>query len=67
LHQTMRQNGFNRMFINPSQIALYGRRHRSSDRIMIPLTKGLNYIRNWSWSQSQTESASEPLCLGMRS
>ncbi len=67
LHQAMRKNGFNRMFINPSQIALYGRRHRSIDGVMIPLTMGFNYIRNWSWSRSLTESHNEPLCLGMRS
>ncbi len=67
LHQTMRKKGFNRMFINPSQVALYGRRHRSIDRVMIPLTKGLNCIRNWSGPQPLTASSNEPLCLGMRS
>ena len=67
LHQKMRKLGFNRMFINPSQIALYGRRHRSIDPVMIPLTRGLNRIRSWSWPKSLTDSVNEPLCLGMRS
>jgi glycosyltransferase involved in cell wall biosynthesis len=67
LHQAMRKKGFNRMFINPSQIALYGRRHRSIDRLMIPLTKGINYLRNFSWTQPLTTSTNEPLCLGMKS
>ena len=46
LHQAMRKNGFNRMFINPSQIALYGRRHRSIDGVMIPLTMGGGLLGN---------------------
>ena len=67
LHQAMRHNGFHRMFINPSQIALYGRRHRAIDRVMIPLLKGLTRIRSLSWPSSLTPSLAEPLCLGMRS
>ena len=30
-HRRLRKNGFDRMFLNPSLIALYGRRHRSLD------------------------------------
>jgi hypothetical protein len=32
-----RQRGFDRVFLNPSQITLYGRHHRRSDWWMIPL------------------------------
>ncbi len=67
LHQEMRNNGFHRMFINPSQIALYGRRHRTLDRAMIPLLNGISRVRNFSWPQSLTNPLSEALCLGMRS
>lgn len=31
-HRTLRGRGFSRIFLNPSQITLYGRRHRSADR-----------------------------------
>ncbi len=67
LHQLMRNNGFHRMFINPSQIALYGRRHRAVDRVMIPLLKWITRMRNFSWPQTLTVPQIEPLCLGMRS
>ncbi len=67
LHQEMRKNGFHRAFINPSQIALYGRRHRAVDRVMIPLLKGINRVRNFSWPQKFAGAVTEPLCLGMRS
>lgn len=67
LHQVMRKNGFNRMFLNPSQIALYGRRHRTIDPVMIPIAKCLNALRSWSWSRSRPVAINEPLCLGMRS
>jgi len=32
LHRSMRSNGYSRMFLNPSQIALYGRKRRRMDR-----------------------------------
>jgi hypothetical protein len=32
-HRSMRQNGYGRVFLNPSQITLYGRRHRTYDAI----------------------------------
>lgn len=31
LHRTMRDKGFGRIFLNPSQITLYGRKHRTLD------------------------------------
>lgn len=67
LHQEMRNNGFHRMFINPSQIALYGRRHRTVDRVIIPLLNGIARMRKFSWPQTFAAPLSEPLCLGMRS
>lgn len=33
LHRGMREQGFGRQFLNPSQITLYGRHHRSSDAL----------------------------------
>jgi hypothetical protein len=35
--QVARSRGFNKVFLNPSQITLYGRHHRRSDLWMIPL------------------------------
>jgi hypothetical protein len=32
LHRSMRANGYSRVFLNPSQIALYGRKRRRMDR-----------------------------------
>jgi len=31
-HRSLRDRGFSRIFLNPSQITMYGRRHRSTDR-----------------------------------
>lgn len=31
-HRSLRDRGFGRIFLNPSQIAIHGRRHRSTDR-----------------------------------
>lgn len=31
-HRSLRDRGFGRIFLNPSQITVYGRRHRSTDR-----------------------------------
>ena len=67
LHCEMRRNGFQRMFLNPSQIALYGRRHRLSDCWMIPLLTGITRLQNLSRPQAMTTLRAEPLCLGMRS
>ena len=35
LHRSMREKGFTRTFLNPSQITLYGRKHRSLDPLFI--------------------------------
>lgn len=42
LHQQMRRNGFDKIFLNPSQITVYGRRRRSLDRMMMPLVRWLH-------------------------
>ena len=34
MHRSMREQGFGRLFLNPSQIVHYGRRHRSRDRLV---------------------------------
>lgn len=67
LHQAMRHNGFHRMFINPSQIALYGRRVRIADRLMIPLLKGINRVKSFSWQRTLRVPVADALCSGMRS
>lgn len=36
LHRDMAERGMDRMFLNPSQITLYGRRRRKSDRLLQP-------------------------------
>lgn len=33
-HRSLKVRGFDRLFLNPSQITLYGRRHRSTDRLI---------------------------------
>lgn len=32
-HRSLRQKGYNRIFLNPNQITVYGRKHRKMDRI----------------------------------
>ena len=34
LHRSMRENGYGRVFLNPSQVTLYGRRRRKCDRFV---------------------------------
>lgn len=68
LHQQMRQNGDDRLFLNPSQITVYGRRQRTWDRLWFP---SLNWLRrphrptpSRLLAQSLTE---QPVCLDMLS
>lgn len=42
LHRAMRAAGYDRQFLNPSQIALYGRKARTFDRVMLPLGNVIN-------------------------
>jgi hypothetical protein len=37
LHRAMRAAGYDRQFLNPSQIALYGHKARTFDRLLLPL------------------------------
>lgn len=69
LHQQMRRNGYENMFLNPSQITVYGRRRRSLDRWMMPFARWLNAQR-WSYRSREplSPSAAElPLCLDLPS
>lgn len=67
LHFAMRRNGFHRVFLNPSQITLYGRRHRSTDRVVIPILNGLARLRRVLSPQALAAPIAESLCLGMKS
>lgn len=50
-HRALVAAGYDRLFLNPSLIVLYGRRHRSTDRLVRPL------LRAW---QALTGSVPEP-------
>lgn len=50
-HRSLVAAGYDRLFLNPSLIVLYGRRHRSTDRVVRPL------LRSW---QALTGRAVEP-------
>jgi hypothetical protein len=39
LHREMRERGFSRLYLNPSQIALYGRKHKRFDGMMLGLDR----------------------------
>ena len=41
LHRAMRRRGFDRLYLNPSQITLYGRKHRRMDRVVWTYHKAL--------------------------
>lgn len=43
-HRSLVQQGFNRLFLNPSQVVLYGRKHRSWDRLFAGLMKVEQWI-----------------------
>lgn len=60
LHRQMRRNGFNRMFLNPSQMTVYGRRHRFHDLWMMPLARWL-LDRRWP---SRSHGLVSPLLSG---
>lgn len=42
-HRSMSRKGFSRLFLNPSQIVMYGRRHRSADKLVGSM------LAAWSW------------------
>jgi hypothetical protein len=54
-HRSIRNCGFDRTFINPDQIAVYGRRHRSGDRMLFAIHSFLrnrfpNRFQEWRFS-----------------
>lgn len=49
-HRTMIAQGFSRLFLNPSQLVIYGRRHRFGDRFAATL------LRNWARLQGRSGS-----------
>ncbi|MDA0657731.1 MAG: hypothetical protein O2931_04475 [Planctomycetota bacterium] len=52
LHRSMRANGYRQTFLNPSLLAVYGRKHRKLDRYVRRLQRVANYLpgfRSGSW------------------
>jgi hypothetical protein len=47
-HARIRQLGYDRLFLNPSQLTLYGRRHRSMDRWAIRILNVFGKLSGWS-------------------
>jgi hypothetical protein len=52
-HRTLIAQGFSRLFINPSQLVIYGRRHRFGDRFAAALLR--------SWARLQGHPSSDEL------
>lgn len=50
-HRTMREKGFGRIFLNPSQIVIYGRRHRKLDPMVARIQRiiGTLGLRTTTW------------------
>lgn len=69
LHQHMRRNGFDKLFLNPSQITVYGRRRRSMDRWMLPFTRWLLALKRQPRSHALLSPSlvGQPLCLDLPS
>ena len=44
LHRRMREAGYGRQFLNPSQIALYGRKERQFDGLMLGLGRMVSAV-----------------------
>lgn len=72
-HRSLRDNGFDQIFLNPSQIVLYGRKHRKMDPIVSKFLYGMQtagLLPNSAWqfpkdglgNRSAARIASE-LCL----
>ena len=43
-HQSLHRQGYCRTFLNPNLFAVYGRKHRTLDRIAAPVVRGLDLI-----------------------
>jgi len=44
LHREMRERGYGRLFLNPSQIALYGRKRKRFDSLVLSVDR---FVRRW--------------------
>lgn len=56
-HRSMRQKGFGQQFLNPSQIAVYGRKHRRADRRVdrfLSLAKSAGMFQGTHWLYAET-------------
>ncbi|MEK6239134.1 MAG: glycosyltransferase family 2 protein [Planctomycetales bacterium] len=43
-HQGIREKGFTKLYLNPSQITLYGRHHRTHDRVVLGVQRALHSL-----------------------
>jgi len=60
LHRTMRARGWGRVFVNPSQITVYGRKHRHMDQWTLRCQRllqrlGLADTVTWSWESDSPQ------------
>lgn len=63
-HRSLAKQGFSRIYMNPSQIVIYGRKHRSTDHVMSALLCAWAKLRRipaatWLFTEDHHSTASE--------
>lgn len=64
-HRVMRKRGFTRTFLNPSQIAVYGRKHRTWDAVAARVIQLIDAMpgrpsTQWQYAKQEPSESSEP-------
>jgi hypothetical protein len=65
MHRSMREQGYDKMFLNPSQIVVYGRKHRRWDRWvkrtqLVAHALSLRRFRQWRFEEPMDFGQHEP-------